>query len=122
VITWVHSRLMSWSESKHRVEAGDPLFYAHKTVEARLCAGEIGSGQPCGPVVPVRELNHWDKAVDSAVRAMPRLQRSAIECRYCGPKDEPEQVRSFQALERKGKTTYYSAIDSAHWFIAGRLT
>jgi hypothetical protein len=122
VIPWVHNRLLSWSDAKDRVEAADPLFYSHRTVEGRLYAGEIGSGQASGSVVPIRELSRENKATDDAVCAMPRLQRVAIECRYRGPREEADQVRAFMERMRKGKTAYYSAIDTAHWFIFGMLT
>ena len=99
--------LLCWYETHN---AGNPLSYPSKAVEARMQQG--GRGAP-GPLVPLYTLTPELASVDRAFREMPDKLRLAVLCRHLGG------YKDYFAETGESRSMYYSFVDAGYWFIAG---
>ena len=105
----------AWCRQLHR----SCLSYPARTAESR--AGEAKApGRPSTLVpdvlVPERLLG-----LDRAIRDMPRTLKVAVEIRYLADLDPGGQEELWRRKAKAGRRQYYSRLDGAHWWLAGRL-
>ena len=104
-----------WCRQLHR----SCLSYPSRTAESRAGEGRApGKPRTLVPdvLVPERLL-----AVDRAVRDMPTPLRVAVDVRYLEDLDREAQEKLFSARSRKGRRAYYTRLECAHWWLAGRM-
>lgn len=105
----------AWCRQLHR----SCLSYPARTAESR--AGE-GKAQG-GPTTLVPDVLVPERLVglDRAIRDMPRPLKVAVEIRYLEDLDPAAQEALWRQRARAGRRQYYSRLDGAHWWLAGRL-
>lgn len=119
-----------WAEWLRQYESGNPVGYPSSTVEGRAMAGELPSGRPARAIVPRAMMPRAVAEIDRLMRSglMPEHMTTALRVRYFPPDDDggvwthSRQVTLFRRLTGKGPARYSQILDSAIWFVAGRLS
>jgi len=105
----------AWCRQLHR----SCLSYPSRTAESR--AGESRAPGRPKSLVPDVLVPERLVAVDRAMRDMPRPLYLAVDVRYLQDLDREEQEQAFCARAHTGRRAYYSRLECAHWWLAGRM-
>ena len=119
MIRWLDVLLTDWAGWTRGLHS-TALGYPTRTAETRVLEGR--SDTPGGRArVPSFSLPQRLLEADRALRDMPSHLRVAIDVRYLEDLDREGQERAFSARTRRGRRAYYTRLECAHWWLAGRL-
>jgi hypothetical protein len=105
----------AWCRQLHR----SCLSYPARTAESRAGEGRApGATRTLVPdvMVPERLLG-----LDRAIRDMPATLKTAIHVRYLEDLGQEEQELLWRERAKQGRRQYYTRLECAHWWLAGRL-
>ena len=111
--------LTDWGAWRRLLES-DCLGYPSRTAESRC--GEGRAPNKPGALVPRVIAPERLMEADRAIRDMPAPLKLAVEVRYLLDLARPEQELAWESKTRRSRRAYYHRLESAHWWLDGRLS